>query len=142
MSSLKLTFSTEACASECQGSCGIWTSVWHEIKLLRNDTTTSQPLDKVFKPGFTNLLRIINKRQNCRMIRNNIILILSIDQSKNLKRKMHILAHWKCCQSFLGPPIYVGTMSFHFRNIFQWESFHRHRQRHRHRSPVDFLKFD
>ena len=52
-----------------------------------NDTTTSQPLDKVFKPGFTNLLRIINKRQNCRMIRNNIILILSIDQSEIGKDK-------------------------------------------------------
>ena len=43
---------------------------------------------------------------------------------------------------FLGPPIYVGTMSFHFRNIFQWESFHRHRQRHRHQSPTHFLKID
>ena len=38
--------------------------------------------------------------------------------------------------------IYVGTMSFHFRNIFQWESFHRHRQRHRHQSPTHFLKID
>ena len=42
---------------------------------------------------------------------------------------------------FLWPYIYVGTMWFHFRNIFQWKSFHRHRQRHRHRSPVHFLKF-
>jgi len=33
-------------------------------------------------------------------------------------------------------------MSFHFRNIFQWESFHRHRQRHRHRCPTGILKID
>ena len=39
---------------------------------------------------------------------------------------------------FLVASIYVGTMSFHFRNIFQWESFHR--QRHRHRCPTEILK--
>ena len=43
---------------------------------------------------------------------------------------------------FLVASIYVGTMSFHFRNIFQWESFHRHRQRHRHRCPTGILKID
>ena len=50
------------------------------------------------------------------------------------------LAHWKCCLSFLSPSIYVGTLSFHFWNIFQWKKFHRHHQRHRHQSPMDFLK--
>ena len=41
---------------------------------------------------------------------------------------------------FLGLSIYVGTMSFHFHNIYQWKIFHRHPQRHRHQSPTDFFR--
>ena len=42
---------------------------------------------------------------------------------------------------FLVTSIYVGTMSFHFRNISPLKIFHRHRQRHRHRRSTHFLKF-
>ena len=45
------------------------------------------PSDELYKPGLTNLLRMVNKRQNIRTIRNNIILILSIDQSEIGKDK-------------------------------------------------------
>ena len=40
--------------------------------------------------------------------------------------------------TFLWPSIHVGCMPFHFRQNFQWESFHRHR--HRHPCPVHFSK--
>ena len=43
---------------------------------------------------------------------------------------------------FLVASIYVGTMSFHFRNISPWKIFHRHRQRHRHRCPTGILNID
>ena len=42
---------------------------------------------------------------------------------------------------FLVTSIYVGTMSFHFRNISPWKIFHRYRQRHSHQSPTNFLNF-
>ena len=40
---------------------------------------------------------------------------------------------------FLVASTYVGTMSFHFRNISPLKIFHRHRQRHR--RSTHFLKF-
>ena len=43
---------------------------------------------------------------------------------------------------FLVASTYVGTMSFHFRNISPWKIFHRHRQRHRHRCPTGILNID
>ena len=48
----------------------------------------------------------------------------------------------KVAQIFLVVPIYVGTMSFHFRNIFPLKSFHRHRHRHQHQCSTHFLEFD
>ena len=48
----------------------------------------------------------------------------------------------KVAQFFLVVSIYVGTMSFHFRNIFPLKSFHRHRHRHQHQCSTHFLEFD
>ena len=46
------------------------------------------------------------------------------------------VSHWK-----FGPKLYVGSMTFHFLQNFQWESFHLRRQRHRQRRSIHFLKF-
>ena len=42
---------------------------------------------------------------------------------------------------FLVTYIFVGTRSFHFRNISPLKIFHCHRQRHLHRHSTHFLKF-